>query len=119
VDRVILAYGIGISIAFFFLRYAVPVMPKSIAWAGFAAGILVILSNFLGPEMRPSLAAIALFLVGALCIGGAVHMSLKPKSASADTGDQTPASGGNTMGSVSGNKGIVTQGQSGDNNISK
>src|SRR5262249_54388883 len=74
----IVVYGIAISIIFAFVRYAVPAMPKSIAWAGVAAGIALLLADMLAPQMKLSIPVIVLFLTGVLLIGAAVHLSLRP-----------------------------------------
>jgi hypothetical protein len=71
----IAVYGIGISIIFAFVRYAVPAMPKPIAWAGVVAGCCILLATLI-TQMNITIPAIVLFLVGALCIGGAVKLSL-------------------------------------------
>jgi hypothetical protein len=118
-NRDVLGSGIGISIAFFFTRYLVSVMPKSVAWAGVVAGLLIVLADLMVLEMKLSGGAIALFLIGALCIGGAVHLSLRAKADSTDKKDPAPASTNNKIGDINGNKGIITQGQTGDNKMSK
>jgi len=107
-----IGYGAAISIIFAFLRWAVPAMPKSIAWSGVIAGVITLLTAWLMPQMNITLPAIALFLLGAICIGGAVHLAMKPRSA-----DRQPVAGtaANTMDNVNGNTGIITQGQQGDN----
>ena len=70
--------GLGVAVLMPFAQWAVPVMPRSVAYAGMIAGVIVmlseVLSEFLGPEMRPPLSAALLFLVGTLSIGGAVHL---------------------------------------------
>jgi hypothetical protein len=111
-----IAYGAAISIIFAFVRWAIPTMPKSIAWSGVAAGLVVLLTAWLMPQMNLTLPVIALFLLGTIFIGGAVHLAMKPK-----TQDQAPLVGtpGNTMGNVNGNKGITTQGQQGDNSMER
>lgn len=75
--RDIVVYGVAISIIFGFVRWAVPAMPKSIAWCGVAAGVIVLLVDLLVPEMKPSIPAILLFLAGALLIGLSIHVSLQ------------------------------------------
>ena len=112
------AIGIGMAVLFAFLRWAIPAMPRSIAWSGVIGGLVVLLATIAPIHMNLSLPAIALFLLGAICIGGAVHLVLKPVSVSA----VTPASGpdaGNSMGNINGNTGIITQGQQGNNTIDR
>jgi hypothetical protein len=111
-----LALGIGISVLFAFSRWAVPAMPKPIGWSGVLAGVIIIVVVWTMPQMNITLPVIALFLLGSICLGGAVHLALKPKNpASSATSD----SSGNKMGDVRGNKGIITQGQQGDNSIGR
>jgi hypothetical protein len=110
------AYGVGISIVFAFVRWAVPVMPKPIAWAGVVAGIVIVLVDLFMPDFKLTIPAIALFLIGMVCIGGAVHLAMKPKQ-NADAGIDQPSPSGNQMGTVKNNRGIVTQDQKGDNAI--
>jgi hypothetical protein len=105
--------GVGISVAFFFLRYAVPVMPKSVAWVGVVAGAWIVLADLLG--MKLGIAAIVLYVVGAVCIGGALHLTFGGGNRS----ETASASSGNTIGEVRGNRGIITQGQTGDNKVGK
>jgi len=46
--------GLGVSVAFFFLRYAVTAIPKRVAWGGALVGILLMIValtyHFFGPE---------------------------------------------------------------------
>jgi hypothetical protein len=71
-----LLLGLGATRFFPFLQYATGVMPKSVAWAGAATGILIMLSEFLPAELKPSLAAVSLCLIGVLCFAGAGHLYL-------------------------------------------
>jgi hypothetical protein len=107
-------YGVAISIISIFLRYAVPAMPNPIAWSGVAAGALILMANLTMPQLNIGLPGIALFLVGALFIGAAIHLTLKPKVP--DSGVVTDAEP-NTIGDIHGNSGIITQGQEGNNRI--
>jgi hypothetical protein len=111
----IAVYGVGISVIFAFLPWAMPIMPKPVAWSGVLAGAIIFLQDALMPQINVTLSAIGLFLIGLLCIGGAIHLSLVPKATSAVPVATTPAT--NRMGDVRDNKGIVTQGQEGDNAI--
>jgi hypothetical protein len=109
-------YGVAISVIFAFLRWALPVMPKPVAWSGVVAGLLILLAAMFMLELNITLPAIGLFLVGKLCSGGAIYLSMGPKE-----GGGTSAASGvpatNKMGTVKNNRGIVTQGQKGDNAI--
>lgn len=110
--------GLGVSVAFFFVRYAMPAMPKIVAWAGVLAGIVVMLAEMLDPVMKPPLGSVVLFVIAALCLGGAAHLYIH-RSGAIQPANPGTAQGGNQMGNVSGNTGIVTQDQKGDNSISK
>jgi hypothetical protein len=111
-------FGIGITAVTFFFRYAVSVMPKSIAWAGVAAGIILMAIGLFPSFYRPPLSAIALFVCGMLLIGAAVHITLSNASNAGRDSTTTliPATKTtNTTGYISNNSGIITQGQKGDN----
>jgi hypothetical protein len=112
-----IAYGAAISIIFAFFRWAVPAMSKPIAWSGVAAGIAILIAAWAMPQMNITLPVIALFLFGAICIGGAVHLAMKPKPT--DQPGAVAGTSGNTMGNIDGNTGIITQGQHGDNTIDR
>lgn len=66
-----LLVGLGVSIAFFFFRYAVAVVRANFAWGGVALGILVMASNFLQADYRPPLLSVLLAIVGIICLGAA------------------------------------------------
>jgi hypothetical protein len=111
-----LGYGVGIAVLFAFLRWALPALPKPIAWSGVIAGAIIVLVAWTMPQMNITLPAIVLFLVGAACLGGAVHLALKPKNSALSA---TSGSAGSVMGNVHDNTGIITQGQQGDNSIGR
>jgi hypothetical protein len=111
----IAASGAAISVISTFIRRAMPIVPKPIAWSGAGAGVLVLVADGLIPQMNITLPAIGLFLVGALCIGGAINLTFKPKPAPSDP--VAAVSTTNQAGDVTNNSGIVTQGQRGDNAI--
>jgi hypothetical protein len=111
------ASGVAISVISTFIRWALPVVPKPIAWGGVGAGIVVLLAVWALPQMNITLPAVGLFLIGVLCIGGAVNMSLRPNPTQNESG--AAASTTNQAGDVPNNSGIVTQGQRGDNAIGK
>jgi hypothetical protein len=75
VSHEVVCYGVGISIVFFFFRYAVSAMPKSIAWAGVIAGMIIALADNLMPGIKLSVPSIGLLVIGAVCIGGAIHLA--------------------------------------------
>jgi hypothetical protein len=70
-------FALGVTILLPFMQWAVPVIPKAIAYAGAAAGTAVMLSEFLGPSIRPPLSSALLFIAAALCAGGAVDLYLQ------------------------------------------
>jgi hypothetical protein len=109
------AIGVAMAVIFAFLRWAIPAMPRPIAWSGVIAGLAVLVAAVAPIYMNLSLPVIALFLIGAICIGGAVHLALTPK---VPVSAAAPAAG-NTMGDIHGNTGIITQGQQGDNSIDR
>ena len=111
------AIGVAMAVIFAFLRWAIPAIPRTIAWSGVVAGLIVLLAA-IGPiPMNLSLPVIALFLVGAICIGGAVHLAFKPKVPVSAAAPAAGPAAGNTMGDINGNTGIITQGQEGNNYI--
>jgi len=77
-DHEIPASGVGISIIFAFLRWAIPSMPKPLAWSGITAGALILLAGVIMPQLDLSLSAVGLFLVGCLCIGGSAYVAINP-----------------------------------------
>jgi hypothetical protein len=107
--------GVAISVISTFVRWAFPVVPKPVAWSGVIAGFVVLVADGLLPQMNITLPAIGLFLVGVLCIAGAVNMSLHPKPT--EEGPGAAATTTNRIGDVTNNSGVVTQGQRGDNAI--
>jgi hypothetical protein len=66
--------ALGVTFVLPFLQWAVPAMPKILAYAGVAGGIAVMLAEFLDPTMKPPFGVVILFLIGVLCIGGATHL---------------------------------------------
>jgi hypothetical protein len=77
--------ALGVTFVLPFLQWAVPTMPRILAYAGVAGGIIVMLAEFLDPTMKPPFGAVILFLIGILCIGGAAHLYMQalksPKTA--------------------------------------
>jgi hypothetical protein len=109
--------GVVLSAISTFIRWAMPVVPKIIAWSGVGAGVVVLFADWMLPQMNITLPAVGLFLAGVLCIAGAVNMSLRPKPTQDESG--AAAATTNRTGDVTNNSGIVTQGQRGDNAIGK
>src|SRR5262249_52113745 len=105
--------GIGISVISLFLRFAVPAVPRAVAWSGVAAGVWLLFLDFFGVKIGIGVAA--LYLGGALAIGLALHLTFWAGSKEV----AAPSSSGNTMGDIKGNKGIITQGQTGGNKMGK
>jgi hypothetical protein len=77
--------ALGVTVVLPFAQWLAPTMPKHVAYAGMAGGILIMFAEFLDPSMKPPFSVVILFLVGVLCIGGAAHLYLKaikaPKAA--------------------------------------
>ncbi|WP_316236832.1 hypothetical protein [Bradyrhizobium sp. SZCCHNR1015] len=69
--------ALGATILLPFLQWAFPTIPKLVAYAGVASGIVLLLSEFLDASMKPPFSAATLFLIGALCIGGSGHLYLQ------------------------------------------
>ncbi|WP_315796031.1 hypothetical protein [Bradyrhizobium sp. SZCCHNRI3043] len=69
--------ALGATILLPFLQWAFPTIPKLVAYAGVAGAIVLLLSEFLDPSMKPPFSAAILFLIGALCIGGSGHLYLQ------------------------------------------
>src|SRR5450759_387091 len=111
--------ALGVTVVLPFLQWLRPIMPKSVAWAGVIAGCTVMLADFLEPAMRPPLSSTLLFLVAALCLGGAIHLYIHRNDAKKPRTPTTSQDSGNRMGNIGGNKGIVTKGKKGDNTIYK
>lgn len=111
--------ALGATIVLPFLQWAVPSMPRVLAYAGVAGGIAVMFAEFLGPTMKPPFSVVVLFLTGVLCIGGAAHLYIqnikRPTTAAAeatapspatskttDAGEQIPAPRGPTLEATNG-----------------
>jgi hypothetical protein len=105
--------GIGISVISLFLRFAVSAVPRAVAWAGVVAGVWLLAVDLFGVKIGIGVAA--LYVLGALAIGWALHLTFWSGSKEV----VAPRSSGNTMGDIRGNKGIITQGQTGDNKMGK
>jgi hypothetical protein len=90
--------GLGVSVVFFFLRYAVNAVPKFIAWAGVVAGLLIVLAQFLPLEARPPMSVVILFLIGfmALATGGYLWIQNMqgPKRTTAPLSEEAPTATG-------------------------
>src|SRR4051812_21818027 len=65
-----IAVGVGISVVFAFLRWAVPVMPKPIAWAGVIAAVSVLLGGIMMPQLNLTIPVIGLVLLGPFASAG-------------------------------------------------
>ena len=108
------AIGLGTSVAFYFSRYIWSTIPRAISVAGFVGGLVILAAGFLG--LKPPHLAAVLFLIGLLFIGGAIHVLLGRQDGSGGNGKKP---GANQVGDIPNNQGIVTQGQTGDNRLSK
>ena len=87
----IVGYGVGISVVFFFLRYAVVAMPKSIAWAGVIAGLILALADTVMPTIKLTAPSIVCFVCGVLLIGASIYFGLG-QSAPAQAPSSPPSS---------------------------
>ncbi|XIA65949.1 hypothetical protein ACFIOY_07420 [Bradyrhizobium sp. TZ2] len=65
--------ALGVTVLTPALQYVIPAVPSAVALSDIVAGGIVMLSEFLPPHMKPPLNAVALFLLAALCVGGAVY----------------------------------------------
>lgn len=66
-------FAFGAAIIMALLPFVTPV-PKVVAWAGTLAGLAIMLAEFLPAEYRPSLAAVALFVIGAMALAGSGYL---------------------------------------------
>jgi peptidoglycan/LPS O-acetylase OafA/YrhL len=107
--------GSGLSILFGFLRWRIPKMTNHTAEGGILAGVLLILADFLVPDMKPNIFAAGLLVIGLLCVGAAFDVWLNQKKLGQSAAEPAAPIAPNTMGGVVGNTGIITQGQKGDN----
>ena len=112
-SRDLSVYGIGISLVSVCLRYVVTVMPKPIAWAGIFAGTALIFTDFFVPMIKPTPTAGVIFVIGCFCIGLSIYLSLQ----SGPTPTASQPAPANAMGNVGNNSGIISQGQTGDNEV--
>jgi hypothetical protein len=108
--------GAGLSAVFAFARWRFPAVPHKFADGGLIAGIALVFFGVVMPNVTLTTPAILLFVAGCLCFGGAAHLALRDGTRSVVAAREKPA---NTMGSVTNNSGIITQGQRGDNEINK
>jgi hypothetical protein len=66
--------GFGLSLASYFGRYAVNELPKRVAWAGVAAGALVMSVPLWGDNMKPPAGSLLFAVAGFVCFGIAAHL---------------------------------------------
>jgi hypothetical protein len=86
--------ALGVTVVLPFAQWLAPTMPRLIAYTGMAGGVLIMLAEFLDPSMKPPFSVVILFLIGALCMGGAAHLYLKAirsQKAPEKTADLVPA----------------------------
>ena len=107
-------WGIGTAVAGIAIRWAVPAVPKAIAWAIVAAGIVIALSGLPPAAMKPPLISIVLLCVAALCVGGAVHFYVQRPAVAAPAKEEAQAVSAKPTINAPG--GIVTNNQSGGTN---
>ena len=104
--------GIGLSVVFGFARWRFPAVPPKIADGGLFAGIVLLILGTTMPNIHLTPPAIIFFIVGCLCFGAAAHFATREAAKPVAENPEKPM---NTMGSVTNNSGITTQGQRGDN----
>jgi hypothetical protein len=109
--------GLGLSVVFGFARWRFPAVPHKIADAGLISGIVLIILGVAMPNVTLTMPVILLFVVGCLCLGGAAHLALKGDRSVSMPLAKPAGAEHNTMGEVTNNSGIVTQGQRGDNEM--
>jgi len=90
-------------------------MGNHTAEAGIAAGLFLLIADLMTPEMKPNIFASGLFLIGLLCIGGSLDVWYRQKHNVA--GMRESPQDTNTVGNIPNNHGIITQGQTGDNDV--
>ncbi len=66
--------GLGLSLVSYFGRYAVTELPKSVAWAGVAAGGFVTSVPLWGEDMKPPVGSLLFAVAGFVCFGIAAHL---------------------------------------------
>ena len=66
-------FALGVAIILALLPFLTPV-PKVVAWAGTLAGLAIMLAEFLPGEYRPTLAAVALFVIGVMALAGSGYL---------------------------------------------
>jgi hypothetical protein len=93
---------------------------KRVSEAGLAAGFLLLIADLVVPDMKPNLLPSLVFVAGLLLVGWSIEMWQHQRKSSPvgvpPTSDTEPPE---RMGSAPDNRGIITQGQTGDNSISK
>jgi hypothetical protein len=78
--------------------------------------------QFLPLQARPPVGSVVLFLVATICMAGAIHLYVtRAEVEQSKITEPAQDIGGNRnqTGNIDGNRGIFTQGQTGDNAISK
>jgi hypothetical protein len=68
--------GLGLSFASFFGRYAMPEIPKPVAWSGVVAGLFLASVSLWGANMKPPAGSLFFGVAGFICFGIAVHLFL-------------------------------------------
>ena len=76
--------ALGVTVVLPFAQWMAPTMPRHVAYAGVAGGILIMFAEFLDPATKPPFSVVILFLIGALCIGGAAHLYIQHLKRPAD-----------------------------------
>jgi hypothetical protein len=66
--------ALGLTVVLPFAQWLAPTMPRLVAYTGMAGGILIVFAEFLDQSMKPPFSVVILFLIGALCMGGAAHL---------------------------------------------
>lgn len=106
--------GLGLTALVPFVQWIKPIMPKTVAWFGAGASVLIAVAGLLPPEMRPSLPSIVLLFVAALCVGGSIHLWRWPKEKKLEVIRVSQARGGKGgSGEIFGNNGTIIGGKGG------
>ncbi len=62
--------ALGVTVVLPFAQWMAPTMPRHVAYAGVAGGILIMFAEFLDPAMKPPFSVVILFLIGRFALAG-------------------------------------------------
>ena len=112
-------FSIFLSAAFAFGRYRFTAMGKHSAEGGLAAAVLLIMIDLFMPNMRPEILPAVLFVMGLVCVGGAVDLWFRQKPIGAVETIKAVPNVSTPGAKIKNNSGIITEGQRGNNTIFK